>query len=250
MNKKRNEKKLQVRIRELITLNFVTYIKKIMNFPKTTALLLMLFMCLNLKADTKTIFVDAFNTLEIDGYFDVTLVQSKSNSVTIEASDKLISFVQIAESSTHLSINFNKKPGPYRHIHIIVAFTQLKEIESKIHGTLRTKGVLNLESLFLDIVSYRPSILELNVRKIDIDATGHGDIQLKGHATKGNINASMHGKLDASKFIVDYLNINASGSGDINVNAKIEASANNTGKGKLKFNGEAQSIDYCPVEFG
>ncbi len=221
-----------------------------MKMLKLIPLVIVLLMCHNLIAKTKTVYVDHFSILEIIGYFDVTLVQADMNEITIDAPEELILFVQIEESSNHLSINFNENPGPYRHIHIKIAFKQLKEIESKIHGSLRSNGTLNLDNLFLDIVSFQPTHLELNVHKIDIHATGHGDILLKGHATKGNINTAMNGQLDASTFVVDYLNIDASGSGNISINAKIEASANHTGQGKLKFTGDIQKVDFCPLEFG
>jgi len=216
----------------------------------TTSTLFFLFLAsFNLKADTKIIYVNPFNILEMEGNFDVTLQQGESNKITIDAPKELVSNIKISESSTHLSITSTDDLAPYRRIHITILFTQLKEIESKIYGTLRTQKANNLESLFLDIETSQPTALELNVRKIDIDITGKGDIQLKGHSSKANINVSMQGNLDASNFIVDYLNIDSSSSGNVIVNAKIEASANNTGKGKLKFDGDAQTVDFCPTEF-
>lgn len=227
---------------------FIILNKKNMYFFKGTTLLFLLFVFSNIYADTKTIFVDEFKSLELSGYFNVTLVQGNSNEVTINASEKLISFVQINATASHLSIAFNEHPGPFRIINITIKFTQLEEIESRIHGYLNTKGFLNLENLFLDIISYKPANLQLNVHKIDIDASGKGKIQLIGHTKKANINTSMIGEFDASKFVADYLNVDASGSGNILVNAKVEASTNNTGW--LKISGGAPVVDSCPLEFG
>ena len=186
--------------------------------------------------------VQAFDKLELSGVFNVTLKQGNINKVSIEAQKNIQELIVIEEKKGTLGIHFKKKTNLKRHkrINVEIIFTDLQEIESSMVGNLSSDGTLRLESLVFDNSAVGTTHLDINVTKFEADLSAVGNIYITGHADKADIESSIVGNLDASDFIVEYLDIDNSSVGSVRVHADKELSIDHSGIGSLHYYGDAQ----------
>ncbi len=215
-----------------------------MKANKVILLLALFFTISGIHANTQTIDVQEFKRLEISGYLNVTLVQSFTNKVAIKASNNLQKSISITEDKGSLSIKQNYKV--FRRIAIIITFTSLSEIESKIDGKLISKGIIQAQDLTLDLINTGKTKLQLATNTLEANFKGKENIKITGAAKKVNFDTEIIGLLDASTFIIDTLNVNNSGKGDIRVFVKNYVTANHIGDGTLSIDGRPE-IEFCPL---
>ncbi len=215
-----------------------------MKTSKAILLVALLFTLSGIYANTQTIAIQVFKSLEISGYLNVTLVQSTTNKLSIKASKNLQKSIKITETNGNLCITQDHKA--YRRIAITITFTSLSEIDSKIDGKLFTAGIIKVQDLSLNIANNGKTKLNLAANSLEADFRGKENIYLSGAAKKVNFNTKVIGLLDASTFIIDTLNVNNSGKGDVRVFVTDYVSANHIGDGTLSIDGRPD-IDYCPL---
>jgi hypothetical protein len=194
---------------------------------------------------TKTVSVQPFTELEASGVYDLKLTQGNSEGVTIEADENLQPLFTVRNAGNKLVIEMkelkNKNLKVKKNMVVQVQFRNLKAIDLKMVGSVRSENDLTFGDLDLTNSSVGNVHLDLNATKLNLENTSVGNVTLNGRAEQAVMKNSGVGSLKAGDFVVQTLDIDNSGVGSAEVNAAKGLKVQDSFLGKVKNKGAAQA---------
>jgi len=187
--------------------------------------------------------VNKFNKIEIDGIFNITLVQAKNESVEIKADSNIVSLVSIEVNAKTLVIKFIKDVSIDDPINITINVNQLKELTTNNIGTIKSDNTLEGKSLAVTNSGVGEINLNLNYNDVDIDNSGVSNVILEGTSSKLNVNNSGVGHIYAFELSSKQVKVNANGVGNIEVNASKKIEIQSSGVGNVTYSGHPTKED-------
>lgn len=187
--------------------------------------------------------VSNFTSVSSFGEYDVYLTQGSTYSVTIEADDNLLPYIETVVNGDVLEIR--TKEGYWlstRHdpkVHITApAFTKVKTFGS---GDIISENKLNNTSPIAFEVSGSGDVkVEVNAPEVRAQMNGSGSINLGGETKnfEGEVNGS--GDIRAGDLKAETVTVDIAGSGSANVYASVKLNVDVKGSGDVKYRGGAQ----------
>ncbi|MCB9187129.1 MAG: DUF2807 domain-containing protein [Flavobacteriales bacterium] len=218
----------------------------------------------------RTMVVDSFSGVELDGSFGVRVEQGTVQNVVAVGQENIIDKLRmnVLDGVMYLSL----EPGNYLNYELEVRITvpDLNLVRLLGSGDVKLGTFVGLDELQIeldgsgDIKTMDESVLE-STQKMSIELEGSGDVELKVKAHdlisvldgSGDIElegfaktfeAELDGSGDIKAYDIETINCSASldGSGSIRVNASKNLKAAVSGSGDIKYKGEPKveaSID-------
>jgi hypothetical protein len=192
---------------------------------------------------TKTINVQSFTELDASGVYELQLTQGNSESVTIEADENLQLLFTVRNDGRKLVIEMkdmkNKNLNVKKNMVVHVQFKNLKAMDLKTVGSIKSTNDLSFDDLELSNSSVGNVDLDLNATKLNLENRSVGDVILSGRAEEAVMKNNGVGSLKAGNFVVQTLDIDNSGVGSAEVNATKGLKVRDSFLGKVKNRGAA-----------
>ena len=191
--------------------------------------------------------LSGFHRIDVQGEFDVTLVQGSTESVTIEAPAAVIPKVVTDVRNGTLSIavrsdrglwNWLSGRGLSKPVRVTINLRDLDVIEGAGAFNLDA-DTLMVNELRLDIAgASKLRIRDLQAKRIVLDGSGTIKAQIGGTAARQHVDISGAGTYDAGQLVSDEVAIEVSGAGKAVVHAKNTLSVDISGAGVVEYIGD------------
>lgn len=199
----------------------------------------------NLKKETRH--VSDFTSLFSRGPMDVQINYGTSNSITVQADENLLQYIDARVENGKLIIQPRKNINLKSHSKIIVyvSMTKINTLQLSGSGNINGSGAFENDGETNMMVSGSGNIKvnSGNFEKLGLYVSGSGNIDLKGgSANELNVAVSGSGNIDCSNVPTENAEVKISGSGNAKVNASKSVSANISGSGNVFYKGEPDNI--------
>jgi hypothetical protein len=187
----------------------------------------------NSKKETRD--ASGYTAVHSAGAFDVDINYGTSNSITIEADENLLPYIETEVKDNKLLIK-NKKGYSLKSknkMRITVSLTKMTGVQLSGSGNIKGNGAFS------------------NDGDTEIGISGSGDIDLQ-FASFGSLEAKISGKINAAvsgSGNIDAFDVSAndvqarvSGSGNVNVTANKSIEASISGSGNVVYRGSATDV--------
>lgn len=187
--------------------------------------------------------VDEFNSIYLDGVFDVVIEQRSDHSVVVETDENLQRIVQVETINNRLYVDLKDHVNfDATRMTIHISTPELNKIDSDGVVDIETKGSISVDELKI----YKDGVGKLNASiyadKIDVSFNGVGNIYLKGETIDLLIDSDGVGKVDAYDLYSQFADVRNSGVGDSKVNVSESLSVNISGVGSVYYKGNPENI--------
>ena len=191
--------------------------------------------------------VSAFTSLSSGGAMDVQIAYGNSNSISVEADENLLPYIETSVQDGRLTIrskkNVNLKPRSKMVVH--VSMTQITSLQQSGSGNINGEGAFKNDGK-TDISISGSGNIKLSFdsfKDLELSTAGSGNMDLKGGSTN-NIEAKISGSgnIDCLSISSNNVDVKISGSGNVKVYANNSIDAKISGSGNVFYKGKAQNI--------
>ena len=196
---------------------------------------------------TETRALAAFHRIELDGQFDVTLVQGSTESVTIEAPASIMPRIRTDVRNETLLISLRTERtvwdwflgrGLGRPVRVIINLREIDRIEGAGAVSVVTER-LKADRLVLDFAgACKLRLGGLQASAMHLDGSGSIKAQLNGSVGRQNIDLSGAGSYDGAELVSDDASVDVSGAGKVVVNVRKTLAVEISGAGVVEYIGE------------
>ena len=195
---------------------------------------------------TKNVSVSSFDQLDVNGIFNLLLIQGNKEEVKIEADDNIQPYFEVKNEGSKLVIQMkkdlnihSKKDHENLKWKVYVTFKKLKSMDLKTVGNITSDANLNFDNLEIDNKSVGNIDLELTAQNLNIENKSVGNVKLGGKAESAVIKNKGVGSIKAGSFVVQKMDIDNTGIGSAEVNAQKELKVKDSFMGKVTNKGNA-----------
>ena len=182
--------------------------------------------------------VTSYQGLELEGAFEVTLVQGDEESVVVDAAADVAELIITKVEGNTLRIYPDKKLKHSGKIALTVNFKNLKSIDCSGAIEIKSTGSLKFNDLSFDASGACKANMEINATSLDVDISGAGNTTFTGKVPKVDLDISGAGKFLASTLVADDYEIDISGAGNAEVNVTKVLDVEVSGTGNVRYSGD------------
>lgn len=200
----------------------------------------------NVKKESRQ--VNDFTGVLVSGSINVDLSYGNSNSISVEADENLLPYIETVVENGNLVVKTKDKVAIRSKNKMVVhaSLTKLTRLRVSGSGNITGNGDFSNDSKTEIAVSgsgnINIGINSFNETKINI--SGSGNVTLRGRSTN-NIDATISGSgnIDCSEVSCNDVFAHVSGSGNIKVYANRSIDARVSGSGNIYYKGSATKIN-------
>lgn len=185
--------------------------------------------------------ISGINEVNFDGFGNLFIKQSETESLTIEAEDNIVKNIKTEVSGNKLTIRFNKGliPVPTRQVYITLNLKNLSQINFAGAGSIECD---NFKTENFEINSSGAGDIKLNIeaKTLVSKITGAGEIQISGAAESQEIKITGAGSYNGKDLISNKCKITISGAGSATVNVKDLLDVKISGVGSINYIGDPE----------
>ncbi len=199
----------------------------------------------NLKKETRT--VADFSSLSSHGAMDVKIEYGNSNSISVEADENLLPYIETKVENGKLVIQTTKNVNLKSRSKMVVtvSMTKINDLELSGSGNMDGNGSFTSGEK-TEIKLSGSGNIHLNsgsFKDLDFSISGSGNIVVKGgSANTVSAAVSGSGNVDCSDIAAENVEVKISGSGNARVNANKSLTAKISGSGNVFYKGSATNI--------
>jgi hypothetical protein len=188
-----------------------------------------------------------FTSLSSQGSMNVQIAYGNSNSITIEADENLLPYIETSVENGKLSIKSKKNVNlkSTSKINVYVSMTKINSLLLSGSGNINGSGAFTNDAK-TDMGVSGSGNLTLNFdtfKDLDLSIAGSGNIELKGNGTNTiSAHISGSGNIDCSNISSNNVDAKISGSGNVKVYASNSIDAKISGSGNVFYKGNATKI--------
>jgi len=190
---------------------------------------------MNLTAQTPVIIEESFHKLKIEGPVLVYITKADISSIEIEKSTQDLpteELFQYVVKNEELSI---KATGKDPNMRLLVKYKELNELQTSGVANVKTKDVLTAESLIIKSDGATEVDMDIQVNRLELDASGAATMRLRGNADFVIAKGSGASDIKAFQFTAKKGEIEASGASDIKINITEKADILASGASNVKL---------------
>lgn len=193
----------------------------------------------NGKVTTEVREVPRFNQIELEGVFNVYLLQKEKESIRIEADENILPFIVTEVENNILTVKLkdDSKIKKMKKINVYVTLADIKKLETKGVGLLNCIGKLNLKTLELNLKGVGATKLNLDCEALNINSELVGSLNLSGSAISLNIKHKGIGAFEAFDLKAEKVDIESDGIGKVEVYASKQLIVDAKGLGGVTYKG-------------
>ncbi len=184
-----------------------------------------------------------FEGLKVSSGIDVYLKQGDSESITVEADENLLEYIEtdIKDGVLNVYTDANIRKAESRKV--FVTMKDITSLRTTSAGDIIGETPVRTDDLKLSASSAGDIKIEVYANTIDADLSSSGDMTLTGKAGKLNVNLSSAGDLNAYELEVKEADVSASSAGDADVNVSEKLTARASSAGDINYRGNPKYLD-------
>ncbi|SJZ70823.1 Putative auto-transporter adhesin, head GIN domain [Chitinophaga eiseniae] len=190
-----------------------------------------------MKSETRT--AGNFDKISTGGVYHIELQQGGTNSISIDAEENLLPYIETRISGGELEVYTRKGVNidPTQKIIVHVTVQQVKKLSASGACSYTGKGRIKSDDLKLVFSGATHADLDLSARNLEVGMSGASRVDLKGNCEKVAYRASGAANIDALDFQTDEAEIGISGSGEAKVAVAKKLNVSVSGVGKVRYKG-------------
>lgn len=197
------------------------------------------------KKESRT--VADFSSLSSHGAIDVKIIYGQSNSISVEADENLLPYIETNVVNGKLIIQTKKNVNvrSRRKMIVSVSMTKINALQLSGSGNIDGNGSFTSDEETKIMLSGSGNIhlSSGSFKDLDLAISGSGNIDVKGgSANSVLVSVSGSGNADCSDVMADKADVKISGSGNAKVNVNKSLTANISGSGNVYYKGNASDI--------
>jgi hypothetical protein len=190
---------------------------------------------------TETRKVDSFDAISVGGSFDVEVKMGDAVSVTVEADDNIMKYIETRVSGSALKIQ-TEGLHSYSDVHMKVYLTvpSLRGINASGSAEVIADNILTSSSKLTFKASSSSTIkAEVDAPEIETDANSSATITLSGKTKNHKTEASSSADIKTFGLLSENTKANVSSSASIEVHASVRLDAHASSSGSIDYKGAA-----------
>lgn len=173
---------------------------------------------------TKSRSVEAFNQIEVDGAYDVDVVQGSENSVELTTDSNIAPLVLTTVDDNNLEIK--NKTG----------------VSFKVTHPVHVKVIVKKLTRLVASGSNQVSVSGLTGDGLSVETNGSIKADLAGNLKMLSLRIAGNGEVDASKLVAEEVAVRLLGSGHVQVNVLKTLDTKITGNGSIQYAGKPDEV--------
>ena len=199
----------------------------------------------NQKKESRT--VADFSSLSSHGAIDVKIIYGQSNSISVEADENLLPYIETNVVNGKLIIQTKKNVNlrSRKKMIVSVSMTKINALQLSGSGNIDGNGSFTSDEETKIMLSGSGNIhlSSGSFKDLELAISGSGNIDVKGgSANSVLVSVSGSGNADCSDVTADKADVKISGSGNAKVNVNKSLTANISGSGNVYYKGNASDI--------
>jgi Putative auto-transporter adhesin, head GIN domain len=183
----------------------------------------------------------SFDAISVGGSFDVEVKMGDALSVTVEADDNIMKYIETRVSGNTLKIETEGLHN-YSDVHmkVYVTVTSLTRISASASAEVIAENILTSSSKLVFKASSSASIkAEVNAPEVETDANSSATITLTGKTKNHKTEASSSAEIKTFELLSENTTAHASSSANIEVHASVNLDAKASSSGSIEYKGAA-----------
>lgn len=201
----------------------------------------------------KSIDIDDFTGIRVNGNYQVFLTQGNTLKVSIEGEENSIKEISTTvkdgiwsiqsqsaknnQCGNYSNYNYNGQSGSKTAMKVYITMPELTSIALSGTGKVSTENTFKVEAIDLSVSGSGKMRVDLNANSIEGNLCGSGKMVLKGTAKHLEVTVMGSGDVDAEAMKAENANVSITGSGDINIHATTYLKAKVAGSGDVFYKG-------------
>jgi hypothetical protein len=225
--------------------------------------------------------LDDFNEIFIAGPVDLVLKQDGGNGLQINTyesimdlfrveviHDVLFLYIEDTSKASKINIDFEipgidnmplysymsgskfKWPGNDKIVDVVLSVDDLVKISVYGESTIKTAGKYKGEDLVINVAGAVHLDAELELKTLNVDLAGAGNLKLRGSAVKFSLECAGAGTIKAYDFIAEDVKLEIAGVGNAQVYATESIDAEIAGMGTIRYKGNPKNISFEKAGIG
>lgn len=198
--------------------------------------------------------LNPYETISVNGSIYVTLTSGKEGSITLEAEENLLEYIEIINKNGNLRIRtkdqVSLRTSHGKGIKINIPVTEVSKLELNGSGDIEGTFPLNTNQLKLSVNGSGDIEVNVSVEKLKAAVAGSGDIDISGEAKEFNAAVTGSGDIDAKALKATICKATVTGSGDISLYASEQLISKIVGSGDIHVNKSVKIIEKKVVGSG
>lgn len=198
--------------------------------------------------------LDPYETISVNGSIYVTLTSGKEGSITLEAEENLLEYIEIINKNGNLRIKtkdqVSLRTSHGKGIKINIPVTEVSKLALNGSGDIEGTFPLKTNQLKLSVNGSGDIDVNVAVEKLKAAVAGSGDIDIFGEAKEFNAAVTGSGDIDAKALKATMCKATVTGSGDISLHASEQLIAKIVGSGDIHVNKSVKMIEKKVVGSG
>jgi hypothetical protein len=186
-----------------------------------------------------------FKDIDASSEMNVILKQGPDYSVRIDAEKNILELIEVRKEGDELVVGFknNVSINPTKDIKIYITAPEFHKLEGSGACTFSNNDMITGNEIKLDLSGACNANLNVTVNKLDIEASGASEIEVKGKAVYFAVDGSGSTSVSAFQLISENADIQISGAGDAEVFASKSLKADLSGAGDVQYKGNPTSVN-------
>ena len=194
------------------------------------------------KITTDTRHPGDFHSVDLEGSYDVTIVQGPESEVRIETDNNLLQNITTTIKNGELTISSEGNLQPTKGINVTITSPNYNAVNVEGSSDVKGSTPITSDDLKLALEGSGSFNLEVHAQRLKSQIEGSGDITLSGNAGKHSIEIDGSGDLSAGNLTADTTKIEIDGSGDASVNVANRLDASISGSGSIRYKGDVKDV--------
>jgi hypothetical protein len=185
---------------------------------------------------------DKFQSIKLEGAYDVTITQGPTSQVRIETDKNLLPHITTSVSNGKLTVSSEGNLQPTKNINVFITSPNYHSIEVEGSSDVRSTSTISSDELSLLLEGSGSFALGVEAKTLKSDIEGSGTITLTGSAQDHSMEIDGSGDLHSDSLVVNTAKINISGSGDASLNVLSQLDASINGSGGVRYRGPVTNV--------
>ncbi len=196
----------------------------------------------NIVSENRT--VNTFTKINASTSVEVDVTQGTQATVTVEADDNLIKYIETIVVNGELKIRIkNISIWNDATIKVHVVAPQIEALKASASASIFSNTTLNSTNTFLVHASSSANIdANINAPKVTVEASSSADVTLSGRTKEAVADASSSATININKLLAETVYAEASSSADVAIFASLKLIAKANSSGSITYTGGVSDI--------
>jgi len=184
-----------------------------------------------------------FSRVSFGGPFDVVIIPGQEYSVTIEADENLMPYINLDKEGDRLKvkiregINIRSKNG----IKVRVSMPKVQSISFGGSGKLKVEGTIKeVDDLQLSVAGSGDIFSDIDCPRVEADIAGSGTITITGKSRDVKVDIAGSGDYKGIDLLSEMANVSIAGSGSAWLNPSLKLEISIAGSGDIYYKGNPE----------